>query len=123
MVAPGGIHKMAGRYLSGADAKHPYASPNLASLKGLPPLLIHVGRDEVLLDDSIKLDAKAKADGVRSTLEIWDDMIHVWHAFHPMLPESKRLRASAIHARAVGGCLTPRSGARSLLAATPALFL
>jgi epsilon-lactone hydrolase len=90
MVAPGGIHKMAGRYLSGADAKHPYASPNLASLKGLPPLLIHVGRDEVLLDDSIKLDAKAKADDVRSTLEIWDDMIHVWHAFHPMLPEGKQ---------------------------------
>nr|ABI18351.1 esterase/lipase [uncultured bacterium] len=90
MVAPGGINKMAARYLNGADAKHPYASPNFANLKGLPPLLIHVGRDEVLLDDSIKLDAKAKADGVKSTLEIWDDMIHVWHAFHPMLPEGKQ---------------------------------
>ncbi len=90
MVAPGGINKMAAKYLNGADAKHPYASPNFASLKELPPLLIHVGRDEVLLDDSIKLDAKAKADGVRSTLEIWDDMIHVWHAFHPMLPEGKQ---------------------------------
>lgn len=90
MIAPGGINKMAGRYLNGAEAKHPYASPNLANLKGLPPLLIHVGRDEVLLDDSIKLDQKAKADGVSSTLEIWDDMIHVWHAFHPMLPEGKQ---------------------------------
>jgi acetyl esterase/lipase len=90
MVAPGGIGKMAGLYLGGKDAKHPYASPNFASLQGLPPLLIHVGRDEVLLDDSIKLDAKAKTDGVSSTLEIWDDMIHVWHAFHPMLPEGKQ---------------------------------
>jgi acetyl esterase/lipase len=92
MVTPGakGINRMASLYLNGKDAKHPYASPNFASLKSLPPLLIHVGRDEVLLDDSIKLDAKAKADGVNSTLEIWDDMIHVWHAFHPMLPEGKQ---------------------------------
>lgn len=90
MIAPSGINKMAGRYLGTADAKHPYASPNFASLAGFPPLLIHVGRDEVLLDDSIKLDQKAKADGVSSTLEIWDDMIHVWHAFHPMLPEGKQ---------------------------------
>jgi acetyl esterase/lipase len=90
MVAPGGINNMAGRYLQGTDPKHPYASPNFANLKGLPPLLIHVGRDEVLLDDAIKLDQKATADGVNSTLEIWDDMIHVWHAFHPMLPEGKQ---------------------------------
>jgi acetyl esterase/lipase len=90
MVTPGGIGKMAGVYLQGKDPTHPYASPNLASLQSLPPLLIHVGRDEVLLDDSIKLDQRAKADGVKSTLEIWDDMIHVWHAFHPMLPEGKQ---------------------------------
>jgi len=90
MVTPGGINRMAGVYLQGKDAKHPYASPNYADLRSLPPLLIHVGRDEVLLDDSIKLDAKAKADGVNSTLEVWDDMIHVWHAFHPMLPEGKQ---------------------------------
>ena len=81
---------MARLYLQGTDPKNPLASPNFASLHALPPLLIHVGRDEVLLDDSIKLDQKAKADGVNSTLEIWDDMIHVWHAFHPMLPEGKQ---------------------------------
>lgn len=90
MVGSGGIGDMAKLYLQGADPKNPLASPNFASLKSLPPLLIHVGRDEVLLDDSIKLDQKAKADGVDSTLEIWEDMIHVWHAFHPMLPEGKQ---------------------------------
>lgn len=90
MITPGGIGRMAGVYLQGKDAKHPYASPNYADLRSLPPLLIHVGRDEVLLDDSIKLDEKARAEGVDSTLEIWDDMIHVWHAFHPMLPEGKQ---------------------------------
>jgi len=90
LVGSGSIGDMANLYLQGKDPKHPYASPNFASLKSLPPLLIHVGRDEVLLDDSIKLDQKAKADGVNSTLEIWEDMIHVWHAFHPMLPEGKQ---------------------------------
>lgn len=90
MVTPGGIGSMANVYLQGKDPKHPYASPNFADLRSLPSLLIHVGRDEVLLDDSIKLHEKAKADGVDSTLEVWDDMIHVWHAFHPMLPEGKQ---------------------------------
>ena len=80
---------MADLYLQGKDPKDPYASPNFADLQSLPSLLIQVGRDEVLLDDSIKLDQKAKADGVDSTLEIWEDMIHVWHAFHPMLPEGR----------------------------------
>jgi epsilon-lactone hydrolase len=90
MVGSGGIGDMARLYLQGTDPKNPLASPNFASLRSLPPLLIHVGRDEVLLDDSIKLDQKAKADGVDSTLEVWEDMIHVWHAFHPMLPEGKQ---------------------------------
>ena len=89
MVTPD-IRNMANLYLQGADPKNPLASPNFANLRSLPPLLIHVGRDEVLLDDSIKLDQKATADGVDSTLEIWEDMIHVWHAFHPMLPEGKQ---------------------------------
>ena len=43
----------------------------------------------MLLDDSVELDARAKAAGVDSTLEVWDGMVHVWHAFHPMLPEGK----------------------------------
>ncbi len=90
LVASGSISEMTGAYLQGTDPKHPLASPNFADLRALPPMLIHVGTDEVLLDDSIKLDKKAKSDGVDSTLEIWDDMIHVWHAFHPMLPEGKQ---------------------------------
>ena len=45
---------------------------------------------EVLLDDAVVLHEAARSAGVASTLEIWDDMIHVWHAFHPMLPEGKQ---------------------------------
>ena len=57
-------------------------------LRGLPPLLIHVGSDEVLLDDAVQLAERAKAAGVPATLEVWDRMIHVWHWFLPMLEEA-----------------------------------
>lgn len=90
MITSADITLMAGTYLNGADAKAPLASPNRADLTGLPPLLIHVGRDEVLLDDAVVLNEAARSAGVDSTLEIWDDMIHVWHAFHPMLPEGRQ---------------------------------
>ncbi|PON12107.1 hypothetical protein C2W62_41340 [Candidatus Entotheonella serta] len=89
MVKHASITQMADLYLNGADPKEPLASPNFADLTGLPPMLIHVGSDETLVDDAIALDRKAKADGVQSTLEVWDKMVHVWHAFHPMLPEGQ----------------------------------
>lgn len=85
MVTLSGISQLAGHYLGDQDPKHPLASPNFADLTSLPPILIHVGADEVLLDDALKLHDKAQAAGVNSTLEVWDDMIHVWHAFHPLL--------------------------------------
>jgi len=90
MVQHDGLDKMTRAYLGDTDPKHPHASPNFADLTGLPPLLIHVGDAEVLLDDSIKLHEKAKACGVDSTLEVWPEMIHVWHVFHPMLDEGKQ---------------------------------
>ncbi|MSP42580.1 MAG: alpha/beta hydrolase [Alphaproteobacteria bacterium] len=90
MIASDGLAGMTGSYLGSASPVHPHASPGLADLTGLPPLLIHVGDAEVLLDDSIRLDLKAKACGVDSTLEVWDKMIHVWHAFHLMLDEGKQ---------------------------------
>lgn len=90
MITSADISMMAKVYLNGADPKSPLASPNRADLSGLPPLLIHVGRDELLLDDAVVLHEAARSAGVASTLEIWDDMIHVWHAFHPMLPEGKQ---------------------------------
>lgn len=90
MIQQEGIDQMAGAYLQGADPKSPTASPNFADLTGLPPMLIHVGDAEVLLNDAVQLHAKAEACGVDSTLEVWDEMIHVWHAFHPMLDEGKQ---------------------------------
>lgn len=76
-------------YLNGAEDKHPLASPLFADLRSLPPLLIQVGTDEVLYDDSLHLEAAAKAAGVETELEVWEAMIHVWHYYHPMLREGR----------------------------------
>jgi acetyl esterase/lipase len=79
----------AAHYLAGQDPRLPLASPIHADLRGLPPLLIHVGSAEVLLDDATRLAERARAAGVEVTLEVWDDMIHVWHVFGSILPEGQ----------------------------------
>ena len=84
-----GVGEMARLYLKGADARSPLASPLFADLRGLPPLLIQVGSDEVLLDDAVQLADRAKAAGVDATLEVWDRMVHVWHWFYPLLDEGQ----------------------------------
>ncbi|MGE0485822.1 MAG: alpha/beta hydrolase [Gammaproteobacteria bacterium] len=89
MIHPDDVRFMAEQYLQGVAPDTAWASPNRADLAGLPPLLVHVGRDEVLLDDAIVLHEAVRSAGVDSTLEVWDDMIHVWHAFQPMLPEGR----------------------------------
>ncbi len=82
--------QMARWYLAGTDPRTPLAAPLHADLRGLPPLLVHVGTAEVLFDDASRLAAKARAAGVEVTLEPWEDMIHVWHLFAPLLPEGQQ---------------------------------
>jgi epsilon-lactone hydrolase len=88
MIKPAGMSESAATYLAGADPRHPYASPLYADLHGLPPILIHVSDAEVILDDSTRFAAKARAAAVDVTLEVWPEMPHVWHAFASLLPES-----------------------------------
>ncbi len=71
------------------NSDDPYASPLQADLFGLPPMLIHVGDDEMLLSDSQRLAEKASAAGVLVTLEVWPEMIHVWHTFVGLFPEAQ----------------------------------
>ena len=90
-----GLDAVAPHYLNGTPATHPLASPIYADLIGLPPLLIHVGSTEVLLDDAIRLAGVAGAANVAVRLEVWPDMPHVWHAFHFMLDEGRQAIAGA----------------------------
>jgi epsilon-lactone hydrolase len=89
VVQKAGLFDMATYYLGERDPRTPLASPLYADLSGLPPLLIQVGTEEVLLDDSLRLNHRAREQGVRTTLEVWDEMIHVWHFFYPQLQEGR----------------------------------
>lgn len=86
----GNLSKSAQAYLGGADPRAPLASPLYADLKGLPPLLIQVGSDEILLSDSTELAERAKGAGVNVTLEVWEPMQHDWHFAASFVPEGRQ---------------------------------
>lgn len=90
MVQRDGLVTMAQTYLNGADPRSPLAAPIYADLSGLPPLLIQVGTRETLYDDAIRLACHAVKAGQRITFEPWDEMIHVWHLFAPLLDEGQQ---------------------------------
>jgi acetyl esterase/lipase len=63
-------------YLDGHDPTDPLASPLYADLEGLAPVRVHVGDDEVLLDDSVRFVERAIAAGVDARLDVWEGMVH-----------------------------------------------
>lgn len=81
-------------YLAGADPRHPYASPLYGNPAGLPPTLIHVGSDEIMRDDAVRMAAALREAGCRVEIEVWRRMPHVWHLFAPVLPEAKQAIAN-----------------------------
>lgn len=108
-VQKAGILDMAKLYLHGADPRSPLAAPIHGDLRGLAPLLIQVGAAETLLDDAIRLAQIAGAADVALDLQIWPEMIHVWHLYYPELAAGRRaIAAGGEFARA----MTSR-GARS----------
>jgi epsilon-lactone hydrolase len=90
MVQRAGLLEMAGYYLGGADPRSPLAAPIYADLTRLAPLLIQVGAAETLFDDAVRLAKAAGAADVRVDLQIWPEMVHVWHMFHPELKAGLR---------------------------------
>ena len=84
------LDRMAGLYLSGADAKTPLASPLFGDLKGLPPLLIQIGTAESMLDDSRRFAERARDAGVDVEYEPWEDMFHGWHGSAHVLEEAQQ---------------------------------
>lgn len=88
IIHPDGLKQYADAYLAGQDARTPLASPLYADLSNLPPLLIHVGGREVLLDDSRRLADRARDAGVDVVLEVSDEMVHIWHFFAGLFPEA-----------------------------------
>jgi acetyl esterase/lipase len=89
MVSGAALRNIASLFVGeGGDLRDPLAAPLHADLTGLPPLLIHVGDHEVLLDDATRLAANAETAGVDVTLEVWPEMTHVWHGSAGYVPEA-----------------------------------
>ena len=74
---------------TGIELTDPRINLAQADLSGLPPTMIYYGEYEVLVDDSNQFAERARAAGVDATLDVWDDMVHVWHAFGFILPEAR----------------------------------
>jgi len=83
------VSAFASLYLGESAADLPEASPIFADLNGLPPLLIQASSTELLLDDAARLQEKASACGINSTLSIYPGLPHVWQVFVGLIPESR----------------------------------
>jgi acetyl esterase/lipase len=78
------------------------AAPIHADLTGLAPLLIQVGAAETLLDDAVRLARVAGAADVAVDLQIWPEMVHIWHFYYPELSAGHRaIAAGGAFARAM----------------------
>ena len=76
-------------YCPGEDVRNPLLSPVFANVAGLPPTLIHVGDDEILLSDSTRFADKLKTAGIDVELEVFPEMWHVFQLFVGKMPESR----------------------------------
>ncbi|GIH51052.1 Acetyl esterase/lipase [Microbispora rosea] len=107
-------------YLAGADPHQPLLSPAvLADLTGFPPMLLQVGTNELLLDDSTRLAARARAAGVDVILDVTAGVPHVFQSFAGVLDEADEAldRAAVFLGQRVGGRVL---GGRAARASSPA---
>jgi len=88
MVEKEELVRMGQLYLGDADPRPPLAAPLYADLADLPPILVQVGTAEILLDDSIRIVERLRDAGVAVELQQFEDLIHVFQAFAPIVPES-----------------------------------
>ncbi len=79
------LASFAHNYLNGHISTDPRASPLYGDFHGLPSILMHVGSNEVLLDDAVRISKLAEAAGVDVSVEVWDGMVHVFQAL-PVKP-------------------------------------
>jgi epsilon-lactone hydrolase len=71
-----------------ASADSPCVSPAYASLHDLPPVLLHVGSTELLLDDSRRVYDGIRERGGECQIHVYDDVPHCWQMLVPFVPEA-----------------------------------
>jgi monoterpene epsilon-lactone hydrolase len=95
VLNPAGLRARVPDYVGGADTADPLISPIFGDLTGLPPLLIQVGSNEILLSDALRLAARAALDDVQVTLEVTPGVPHVFQGFAGLLDEAAAALDSA----------------------------
>jgi acetyl esterase/lipase len=80
---------LATTYVGQTDPRMPLVSPIYGDLAGLPPLVLFVGADEILLDDSKRLAERARMAGVAADLRVYPDMPHAWPLLSAIMPEGR----------------------------------
>lgn len=88
LIAPFLLKIFAQKYIQNNDANNPYISPLFSDFKDYPPTLIHVGGNEILLDDSTRLAKKMNNAGVQVEFEIYKNQMHVFQYLGGLLPEA-----------------------------------
>lgn len=95
-LTPEALRTRARDYLGDRDPATPLASPIFADLTGLPPLLIQCGSHEILLDDAVRLAARAAGHDVPVQLQVWPEVPHVFQSFAALLDDADQaLNAAA----------------------------
>lgn len=89
ILTPGRTQAAAVVVLNGHSATDPYISPLYGNCEKLPPMMIFVGGKEILFDDSARFFKHAKEAGVDITLDIREDMFHVYPLFGGIIEEGK----------------------------------
>jgi acetyl esterase/lipase len=95
MIDPSDTKRITAYYAPDGNLTDPLVSPLYADLSGLPPLLVHVGDWEVLLDDAVRFAARARSAGVAVESEVWPDAFHVFQMLAGLLPEADEAIAQA----------------------------
>ena len=90
LFVPSDLPRAARHYLNGHDPRDPLVSPVYARLENLPPVLIQVGDEELLLSDSTRLADGLRRGGTPVEISIWPGMFHVFHVAGNSLPESRQ---------------------------------
>lgn len=75
-------------YVGEGNLRSSLVTPFYSDMSGLPPILIHVGSNEMLVDDSLTMAKRIEQAGGQVELKVWEDMVHCWQLYGPMLEES-----------------------------------
>jgi monoterpene epsilon-lactone hydrolase len=100
-------------YCPGVDRTNPLISPLFGDWRGLPPLLFHAGSTEMLLDDSVRAQDRAREAGVDAAIRVWVGLPHVFQVF-PWIPEAREAM------REIAEFITTRAAAAAASAGSPA---